>query len=160
LAAGEAPKIVQTIDELRELAGRELGVGQWLEITQERVNAFADATGDHQYIHVEPERAANSRFGGTIAHGFLTLSLLPLLGRDREGVSVDLRQKMSVNYGLNRVRFAAPVRVGKRIRLRTKLLTVEEVGPSVFQVIYQHTVEIEGETRPAMLAETISRVYL
>jgi acyl dehydratase len=160
LAAGEVHKTVETIDELKELVGRELGVGPWLEVTQERVDAFADATGDHQYIHVDPERAATSVFGGTIAHGFLTLSLLPLLGREREGIRVDLRQKMSVNYGLNRVRFAAPVRVGKRIRLRTKLLTLDEVGANVFQLIYQHTVEIEGEVRPAMLAETISRVYL
>jgi acyl dehydratase len=160
LAAGEVHKTVETIDELKELVGRELGVGPWLEVTQERVDAFADATGDHQYIHVDPERAATSVFGGTIAHGFLTLSLLPLLGREREGIRVDLRQKMSVNYGLNRVRFAAPVRIGKRIRLRTKLLTLDEVGPNVFQLIYQHTVEIEDEVRPAMLAETISRVYL
>src|SRR3954453_3902193 len=106
---------VQTIEELKGLAGQELGGGQWVEITQEQVNAFADLTGDHQYIHVDPERAKQTMFGGTVAHGYLTLSLLPLLGRDREGVRMNLKGRMAVNYGLNRVRFPAPVPVGKRI---------------------------------------------
>ena len=153
-------RTVTTIDELKTLVGQELGVGPWLEMTQERVNAFADVTGDHQYIHVDPERAAKTWFGGPIAHGFLTLSLLPLLGREREGVRVDLRPKMGVNYGLNRVRFVAPVRVGKRIRLRTKLLAVDEVAPNVYQLTQQQTVEIEGEERPAVVAESIGRAYL
>ena len=153
-------RTVTTIPELRELVGQELGVGPWLAITQERVNAFADVTGDHQYIHVDPERAARTPFGGTIAHGFLTLSLMPLLARERDGVRLDLRPKMGVNYGLNRVRFVAPVRVGGRIRLRTKLLGVEDVGPGVYQLVYQQTVEIEGEARPALVAEAIGRLYL
>jgi acyl dehydratase len=153
-------RTVSTIEELRALAGQELGVGPWLAVTQERVDAFADVTGDHQYIHVDPERAAKTPFGGTIAHGFLTLSLLPLLSRDREGVRIDLGAKMGVNYGLNRVRFVSPVRVGKRIRLRTRLLAVDEVQPAVYQLTYHHTVEIEGEDRPAMVAESIGRAYL
>jgi acyl dehydratase len=124
------------------------------------VNAFADVTGDHQYIHVDPEQAARTPFGGTIAHGFLTLSLMPLLARERDGVRLDLRPKMGVNYGLNRVRFVAPVRVGGRISLRTKLLGVEDVGPGVYQLVYQQTVEIEGEAKPALVAEAIGRLYL
>jgi acyl dehydratase len=155
-----AIRTVETIEELKTLVGAELGAGPWLEITQARVDAFAEVTGDHQYIHVDPERAARTPFGGTIAHGFLTLSLLPLLGREREGVRVKLPVKMGVNYGLNRVRFVAPVRVGKRVRLRTTLLGVEEVAPAVYQVTYRQTVEIEGEERPAMVAETVGRAYL
>jgi acyl dehydratase len=155
-----ATRVVGTVEELRRLVGQELGVGPWLEVTQERVDAFAEVTGDHQYIHVDPERAAATPFGGTIAHGYLTLSLLPLLGRDREGVAVDLHPKMAINYGLNKVRFIAPVRVGKRIRSRTALLAVEDVGPGVYQITYQHTVEIEGAERPALVAETLGRLYL
>jgi len=154
------PKIVATIDELKVLAGQELGVGQWLEITQERVDAFAEVSGDHQYIHVDPERAASTPFGGTIAHGFLTLSLLPTLRRDWLGITVDLHPKMSINYGLNRVRFISPVRVGKRIRLRSRLLKVDDIGPNVYQLTYEQSIEIEGEDRPAMVAETVGRAYL
>jgi acyl dehydratase len=145
-----ATQTVTSIDELKGLVGQELGVGQWVEITQERVNAFADVTGDHQYIHVDPARAAATPFGGTIAHGFLTLSLLPSLGRDREGIAVDLSPKMALNYGLNKVRFISPVRVGTRIRMRTKLLSVDQVEPNVYQTIYQQTVEIENEARTAV----------
>jgi acyl dehydratase len=129
-------------------------------VTQERVNAFADLSGDHQFIHVDTERAAETPFGGTIAHGFLTLSSLPLLSRDRTGVKLDLKPKMGLNYGLNRVRFPAPVRVGKRIRLRTTLVSVDEVSPNVYQTVYRQMVEIEGEPKPAMVAETVGRTYL
>jgi acyl dehydratase len=153
-------RTVETIEDLKALVGQELGAGRWLEITQDRVNAFADVTGDHQWIHVDPERAAKTPFGGTIAHGFLTLSLLPLLRREWEGIKVDLHPKMGINYGLNRVRFISPVRVGKRIRLHTRLLAVEDVAPDVFQVTYQQTIEIEGEERPALVAESIGRQYL
>src|SRR5215217_453801 len=121
-------RTVETIDELRELVGKELGAGPWVEITQDRVSAFAEATGDDQFIHVDPERAAKTAFGCTIAHGYLTLSMLPFLGRDREGIRVDLNQKMLVNYGLNRVRFVSPVIVGSRIRLRSVLKAVDEVS--------------------------------
>lgn len=153
-------RTVETIEGLRELVGQELGVGPWTEITQERVDAFADVTGDQQYIHVDPERAAGTPFGGTIAHGFLTLSLVSSLGRERDGVHVDLHARMVVNYGLNRVRFVSPVRVGKRIRMLTALLAVEDVAPGIHQTVYRQTVEIEGEERPALVAETLLRVYL
>jgi acyl dehydratase len=152
-------RIVTSVAELKTLIGQEVGVSDWLEITQERVNAFADATGDHQYIHVDPERARQTFFGGTVAHGYLTLSLLPLLSQSRPGVKVQLGGKMGVNYGLNKVRFPAPVRVGKRIRLRSTLLAVEEIGDRAVQTIYNQVIEVEGEDRPACVAETISRVY-
>jgi acyl dehydratase len=153
-------RVVTSPDQLRGLVGQELGVSPWLEITQHRVDAFADVTGDRQYIHVDPERAARTPLGGTVAHGFLTLSLLPSLGDARNGVVFELHPKMRINYGLNRVRFPAPVRVGKRIRLRTTLQSVEPVGPDVYQLVYLQTMEIEGETKPALVAETISRLYL
>ena len=152
-------RVVTTVAELKELVGQELGVSDWFEISQERVNQFADATGDHQYIHVDPERAAQTFFGGTVAHGYLTLSLLPMLGSTRKGIKVDLGGKMGVNYGVNRVRFPAPVRVGKRIRVRTKLLSVEEIGDRAIQTVNQQTVEIEGEEKPACVAETVGRTY-
>ena len=156
-----ATTTVRTVSELEAFVGKELGVGPWLAITQERVDAFADATGDHQFIHVDPERAAQTPFGTTIAHGFLLLSLLPVLNQERGGgVQVALQPRMALNYGLDRVRFTAPVRVGKRIRLRTRLLGIDRVGDGVYQLRYGQTVEIEGEPKPAMVAETISRIYL
>lgn len=157
--SGSLPRVVRTVAELRELVGQEIGVGPWVEITQERVNQFADATGDHQYIHVDPERAKQTFFGGTIAHGYLTLSLIPFLSQGRDGVKIDLGGRMTVNYGLNRVRFPAPVRVGKRVRLRTTLLAVEEVGEQAVQITQRQTVEVEGEEKPACVAETLSRIY-
>ena len=153
-------RIVRSIDELAELVGQELGVGPWLEITQERVNAFADVSGDHQWIHVDLERAARSPFGGTIAHGFLTLSLLPELRKGLDGVQIELGQRMGINYGLNRVRFITPVRVGRRIRLRSKLLGIDKIADDTYHLLYQQTVEVEDEQRPAMVAETVSRVHL
>src|SRR5438874_932754 len=153
-------RTVETVEELKELVGQELGAGDWVEMTQQRVNDFADVTGDHQWIHVDPERAAKSDLGGTIAHGYLTLSLLPVLRSAWQGVKVDLHSKMGINYGLNRVRFISPVHVGKRIRLRTKLLSVDDVAPNIYQMTYQQTVDIGGEERPAMVAETIGRAYL
>jgi acyl dehydratase len=153
-------RVVTTVDEARSLVGQELGVGPWFEVTQERVNAFADATGDHQWIHVDTERAAEGPFGGTIAHGFLTLSLTVMLARDLDGVKISFPSKMGVNYGLNRVRFVSPVPVGKRIRLRSKLLNLEEPGPNIVQLTYQHTVELEGSEKPALVSEWIGRQYL
>lgn len=153
-------RTVRTIDELRALVGQELGVGPWLEVTQDRVDAFAEVTGDHQWIHVDRERAARTPIGGTIAHGYLTLSLLPLLGQARDGVQVELGHSMIINYGLNRVRFVSPVKVGARIRLRSALQGVDEVSTGVYQVAYNQTVEIEGGERPALVAETLARIYL
>ncbi|HYY87551.1 MAG TPA: MaoC family dehydratase [Chloroflexota bacterium] len=155
----DVPRTVSTIDELRALTGQEIGVGPWFRVTQEQVDTFAELTGDHQWIHVDPERAAASPLGGTIAHGFFTLALLPRLSRDRSGVRLDLKQKMGLNYGLNRVRFPAPVRVGRRIRLRTTLLSVEELSPNEYQVSYRQAIEVEGQAKPAMVAETLSRLY-
>jgi len=151
-------RVVRTVEELKALEGQDLGVGKWHLVTQEQVNAFADCTGDHQWIHVDVERAKNSVWGGTIAHGYLTLSLLPLLGRERDGVKIDLGARMGVNYGSNRVRFISPVLVGKRIRVRTKLLKVEEL-PNCVQITYENTIEVEGSERPACVAETIGRMY-
>jgi acyl dehydratase len=152
-------RVVTSVAELKDLIGQEIGVSDWLEVTQERVNLFADATGDHQYIHVDPERAKQTFFGGTIAHGYLTLSLIPELGKTRKGVKIQLGGKMGVNYGLNRVRFPAPVHVGKRIRMRTTLLAVEEIGDRAVQMTSQQTIEVEGEERPACVAETVGRTY-
>src|SRR4029078_5520607 len=135
------------------------GLGQWFTMDQERVNQFAELTGDDQYIHVDPERAAKTPFGGTIAHGYLTLSLQPLLGRDREGVKMEIPSKMVVNMGTNRVRFPGPVHVGQRVRLPTRLLSVDE-GENYVEIVNQQTVEVEGAERPGMVAETVSRLYL
>jgi acyl dehydratase len=151
---------VRTVADLKALIGQEVRLGPWYDVTQERVNAFADATGDHQFIHVDPERAAMTPFGGTIAHGFFTLSLIVSLGQGGEGIEMNLPIRMGVNYGLNRVRFPAPVRVGKRIRLHSKLQSVEEVSPGILQLIYENTVEIEGESKPGCVAESIVRLYL
>jgi acyl dehydratase len=151
---------VTSIDGLKQYIGQEIGVGQWFEVTQDRVDAFAELSGDHQFIHVDIQRAADTPFGGTIAHGNLTLSSLPMLSRDRTGIKLDLKPRMGLNYGYNRVRFPAPVRVGKRIRLRTTLVSVDEVSPNVYQTVYRQTVEIEGEDKPAMVAESVGRTYL
>lgn len=159
MSEATSDRVVTTVEELKELVGQEISVGQWFEVTQERVNQFADVTGDHQYIHVDPERAKTTFFGGTIAHGYLTLSLLPILNKDKDGIKVDLGGKMAVNYGLDRVRFPAPVPVGSRIRVRSKLLEVQEIGDNAVQTKYQQTIEVEGQDRPGCVAESLGRVY-
>ncbi len=151
--------VVTSVAQLKELVGQEIGITDWLEITQERVNMFADATGDHQYIHVDPERAATTFFGGTVAHGYLTLSMLASEEWVHHGVKIQLGGKLEVNYGLNKVRFPAPVRVGKRIRVRSTLLNVEELGDYAVQMTTQSTVEVEGEEKPACVAEGLGRTY-
>ena len=146
---------VNGIDELKKLAGSDLGTSEWIEVTQERINTFADATGDHQWIHVDPERAAEGPFGAPIAHGYLTLSLfIPLFTEllDVQGVTT------KVNYGLNKVRFPSPVKVGSRIRLVGKLAEVEEV-PGGVQITVDGTIEIEGGTKPAAVLQSLSRFY-
>ncbi|KUM78171.1 MaoC family dehydratase [Streptomyces curacoi] len=146
---------VNGLDELKKLAGSDLGTSEWIEITQERVNTFADATGDHQWIHVDPQRAAEGPFGAPIAHGYLTLSLfIPLFTEllDVQGVTT------KVNYGLNKVRFPAPVKVGSRIRLAGKLAEVEEV-PGGVQITVDGTIEIEGGAKPAAVLQSLSRFY-
>jgi len=151
---------ITSVEQLKALVGQETRVGDWHLVTQEEVNQFADATGDHQWIHVDPERAKNGPFGGTIAHGFWTLSAAPFIMRGGQGIQMRLPSRMGVNYGLNRVRFISPVHVGKRIRGRAKLVSVDEVQPNVIQQVSEITVEIEGETKPAMVAEQITRSYL
>ncbi|MGH2758521.1 MAG: MaoC family dehydratase [Actinomycetota bacterium] len=143
------------LENVKALIGTELGVGDWLEVTQERIDRFAEATGDHQWIHVDPERAAQGPFGTTIAHGYLTLSLIPSLGGG--GLPVT-GAKMGINYGLDRVRFIAPVKVGSRVRARRKLVDVTE-GEGFLQLKVEVTVEIEGQDKPAAIAETLSRAY-
>jgi acyl dehydratase len=161
MTTADGAVIVTSLDELKQWVGKETRVGDWHLVTQEEINAFADATGDHQWIHVDPERARNGPFGGTIAHGFWTLSSAPFILREGgEGIQVRLPSRMGINYGLNRVRFINPVRIGKRIRARGKLLSVDEVQPNVVQQVTEITVEIEGEPKPAMVAESVSRMYL
>ena len=137
---------------LGEYVGREVGVTDWVVVDQERINRFADATDDHQYIHTEPQRAAETRFGGTIAHGFLTLSLLSMFSG--MGGSVQLAGTvMAINYGLNKVRFISPVKVGQRIRARFTLLEFDEKKAKHFLLKYGVTIDIEGGDKPALIAE-------
>ena len=144
------------LDELRALAGADLGTSEWFEVTQDRVNLFADATDDHQWIHTDPERAAEGPFGGPIAHGYLTLSLLiPLFNELLEVRGV----RMSVNYGLERVRFPSPVRVGGKIRLLGTVDSVEDVAGNGVQMALAFTIEIDGGTKPACVAKALYRHY-
>lgn len=146
----------EVLERLEGLVGQETGVSDWWEITQDRVNAFADCTEDHQFIHVNPELAAQTPFGGTIAHGFLTLSLSVAMSA---GIMLDVgNPMMAVNYGLDKVRFPAPVPVGSRIRLRVTLDEVSEV-PGGLHIKQTVTTEVEGEEKPAMVAERLSRFY-
>ncbi|MFF8933706.1 MaoC family dehydratase [Streptomyces paradoxus] len=146
---------VNGLDELKKLAGSDLGTSEWIEVTQERIDTFADATGDHQWIHLDPEKAKEGPFGAPIAHGYLTLSLfIPLFTEllDVQGVTT------KVNYGLNKVRFPSPVKVGSRIRLTAKLAEVEEV-PGGVQITVEGAIEIEGATKPAAVLQSLSRFY-
>ncbi|MBY0506411.1 MAG: MaoC family dehydratase [Bryobacteraceae bacterium] len=142
-------------DELEKLIGQEVGVSGWHEVTQARIDQFAAATGDDQWIHTDPVRAAASPLGGTIAHGFLTLSLLSILAHEAIDLEGDFAHRL--NYGLNRLRFTAPVRSGSRIRGRFVLLSVTDVAGG-FQIAYTATVEIEGAVKPALVAEWLVRV--
>ena len=137
-------------------AGQHLGYSDWMEVTQERVNQFADATGDHQWIHVDPERAKTGPFGGTIAHGYLTLSLGPMLAPQILKVT---GLSMGVNYGCGKVRFPSPVPVGAKLRLGMELSAVEEIGEGQAQCTYLYTFEVEGNPKPSCVAEVIVRVY-
>jgi acyl dehydratase len=146
---------VNGLDELKKLAGSDLGTSEWIEVTQERIDTFADATGDHQWIHVDPERAKDGPFGAPIAHGYLTLSLfIPLFTEllDVQGVTT------KVNYGLNKVRFPSPVKVGSRIRLAGRLTEVEDV-PGGVQITVDGAIEIEGGSKPAAVLQSLSRFY-
>lgn len=150
-----APRVLSGVDELKAAVGQHLGYSDYLDISQERVNQFADATGDHQWIHVDVERAKSGPFGGPIAHGYLTLSLGPMLYPTVvrvEGFS------MGVNYGANKVRFPSPVPVGSRLRLGVKLLEVEDVAGGV-QMTMEFTFECEGAAKPSCVAEIIFRSF-
>lgn len=148
-----------TAEELKSRIGEEIAVSEWVEVSQETINKFADATGDHQFIHVDPEMAKMTPFGGTIAHGFLSLSLMPMLMEKSDMPQLD-GVKMGVNYGGNKVRFLTPVRSGKRVRGRFKLLELDEKRPGQWQQTMEYTVEIEGEEKPALIAEWISQFFV
>ena len=149
---------VAELDQIRSRIGEEIGVSSWFDVTQERIDAFAEATEDRQFIHVEPEAAAATPFGGTIAHGFLTLSMLSRLAS--EVMLIPPETRMVVNYGMDRLRFLAPVRSGKRIRARFKLDSIDEKAAGQLLMRHQVTVEIEDEERPALVAEWLGLIIL
>jgi acyl dehydratase len=149
-------KVITSIDDAVAAVGQPLGVSDWKEIDQKRVEAFADVTEDHQWIHVDVDRAAaESPYGGTIAHGFLTLSLIPVLCQQNYRVE---NRKMGINYGLNKVRFLAPVAVGSRVRVRSELLDVTKVADDIVNLTIRNTVELDGSDKPAAVADMITRV--
>lgn len=149
-------KTFQTLAELATCIGQEVAVSDWITITQQQVNTFADATGDHQWIHVDAEKAKAGPFGGTIAHGFLTLSLLP---RFLESSVVINDVRMGINYGLNKVRFINPVLVGSRLRARMSLAASENIENNGKQMVWDITIEIEGKDKPACVAQAVIRSY-
>ena len=149
-------RVIQA-SELKGLVGQQIGTSEWVTIEQERIDKFAEATGDHQWIHVDPARAADGPFGSTIAHGFLTLSLIPALAWEVYTVE---GARLSVNYGLNKLRFITPVPVGSRVRAHLSLANVEDVPGDALQVTTTVTVELEDAPKPAAVAETLSRIYL
>jgi acyl dehydratase len=149
---------IVTSDALKAMTGQVLGVSEWLTIDQAMIDKFADATSDHQFIHVDPERARETQLGGTVAHGFLTLSLMSTLMDQTDLPRID-GVRMGLNYGGNRCRFLTPVRSGKRIRAHFKLIDFDEKRPGQFQQTLEYSVEIEGEDKPALIAEWISQVF-
>ena len=149
-------KTFQTLKELAACTGQTVASSDWITITQEQVNQFAEATGDHQWIHVDVEKAKKGPFGGPIAHGFLTLSLLPKFFESTIEVT---ESAMGVNYGLNKVRFIAPVPVGSRLRARMRLLSAEPIDNNGYQMAWEITVEREGAAKPVCVAESLSRRY-
>ena len=148
-----------TPQEIAEKVGEQIGTSPWVEISQERINQFAEATGDHQFIHVNEEAAKMTPFGGTIAHGFLTLSMIPYLTQKSDVPRPD-GIKMAVNYGGNKTRFLNPVKSGKRIRGHWKLLGMEEKRPGQWQHTVENTIEIEGEEKPALICEWMTMFFV
>jgi acyl dehydratase len=148
-------RIFTSVADLRSAKGHVLGISEWLAVDQDRIDLFAAATGDHQWIHIDPARASTGPFGRTIAHGYLTLSLIPQLAGQLYRVD---GVRMAVNYGLNKVRFVTPVPVGSRLRAVTELIDVQDV-PDGAQLTFRTTIEVEGAARPACVAETVSRQY-
>ena len=149
-------KTFQTLAELADCLGQEVAISDWLTITQQQINLFAEATGDHQWIHVDPEKAAKGPFGGPIAHGFLTLSLIPKFFESSFEI---IGSRMGVNYGLNKVRFTSPVPVGSRLRARMKLLATQPIDNDGIQMTWEVTVEREGSGKPVCIAESLVRRY-
>jgi acyl dehydratase len=149
---------VATLEEIKSRVGSDLGASPWIEIDQQSIDSFADVTGDHQFIHVDPAAAAQTPFGGTVAHGFLTLSLLSQMAA--HVMLVPNTTRMAVNYGFERVRFIAPVRSGKRVRGHFKLASAEEKRPGQWQFVHIVTVEIEGESKPALTADWIGLIFV
>ncbi len=149
-------KTIQTLSELLPLVGQEVATSDWITVTQEQINLFAQATGDYQWIHVDEERAKGGPFGSTIAHGFLTLSLLP---RFFESALTIVQVRMGVNYGLNKVRFIAPVPVGSRLRAHMKLLACDAIDNHGMQITWEVSVQREGAAKPVCIAESIARLY-
>lgn len=150
---------IVTKEEMLAFVGKHIGTSEWLQIDQDRVNKFAEATGDFQFIHVDPEKAKLTPFGGPIAHGFLSLSLLPVLMAEADLPRMD-GVKMGVNYGGNKTRFIAPVKVGKRVRGHFKMLELEEKRPGQWQQTVEFTLEIEGEDKPALMAEWVTQFFI
>lgn len=149
-------RVLESLAELPALVGQEVAVSDWITVTQQQVNQFAEATGDHQWIHVDVERAKDGPFGGPIAHGFLTLSLLPRFFDS----ALEVRDaRMGVNYGLNRVRFTAPVPVGSRLRASIKLLECQPIEGNGYQMTWLVTVQREGSDKPVCVAESLTRRY-
>lgn len=149
-------RIFHSANDLLDAIGQDLGTSDWVTVTQEQVNTFADATGDHQWIHVDPERAEReSPFGGPIAHGYLSLSLLPMLGWQIYKIE---GAKAGINYGSNKVRFPSPVPVGAQVRLQSTLTNAEQLPGGSLQLTIAQTLQIAGQDKPAVVAETISRV--
>jgi len=149
-------KTFETLADLAALVGQEVAVSDWIVVTQERINQFADATGDHQWIHVDVERAKSGPFGAPIAHGFLTLSMIPAFF----DTAMEIKQvRMGVNYGLNKVRFVAPVPVDSRLRARIRLLKAEPIDNQGLQMTWEVTVEREGAPKPVCVAESLARMY-
>ena len=148
---------VASLDEIRSKIGRPIGVSGWIEIGQDRITAFADATDDHQFIHVDPAAAATAGFGGTIAHGFLSLSLLSRMAADV--MLIPDTTRMALNYGFDRVRFLAPVKSGKRVRAHFTLDSADEKAPGQLLLKHQVTVEIEGEDKPALTAHWLGLIF-
>jgi len=156
MAATNAVRIISSIEEAIDTVGAEFGVSDWITVDQDRIDAFADATGDHQWIHVDAERArTQTPYGSTIAHGFLTLSLIPALSKANYRVE---NAKMGINYGLNRARFLAPVPAGSRVRVHSELVDARRVDDTTVDLIVRHTVELEGSQKPAAVAELIARM--
>ncbi len=145
-------RVLNNRKEIAAASGKELGVSEWVQVTQERIDLFADATGDRQWIHIDPERAADGPFGATIAHGYLTLSMLPFLGAQVYAFAGDVAR---INYGLNKVRFVAPVKVGSKVRNRVEMIDVKNLEKGQ-QITLQHTIEIKGADKPACVAETVT----